>query len=1019
MKPLKRLFFAFSILLVLLITAIVVFIATFDANQYKNQIHQLVKENTGRDLQLKGDIKLSIFPNIALDLGEATFSNLAQFDDIPFATVKSAQVGVQLMPLLHKKLLVEKIILNGLQLNLHKKANGSSNWDSVSDRSKETTSKKKFSDDFLKNFSIASIELNNATIHWRNDVSQQTLLITALNLRTGAFEPNKAIEIHLDGTLQQKKDPRVNISASLSTLLTLSQNNQFFTLKETHLKTALAGLPLSTLELLGDFDATTQQIHSSNLKLNLVGSKSLLSKGNLQLNITGDTTFNIKQQKLKTPAMQLQTRITDLQHIGSTIKATITGRTTIDLKNKQFSIVGMRLNGDAQGIINNESHMSTQVQGDAQLDLSNLLLRIKRIKLNTNAVKIFKNTGKANASITGNLRADLKDSQLDIKGMKLLVDAKELPNIADLNLDIIGNLTTKPKQQFFAIQNARIKTQLKGKILADSQLYAQLSSANLVANAKTQYLKLKGMYLNATLKGGIVPNGQLVHRSKGNIDINLSRHKGNAQLDKILIEVGKAKLTGNLKLSKLSPKPTFTGKFKTNQFNLKQLLKTLGIKLPTTSNPRVFGSSQGSFQLTATPDNVNLHALNLRIDQSRIVGDIALSNFKQIAVKTKLQISQLIFDDYLSSSVLNSPHKVPYKAPVNDKLLPVKRLKELNLNASIDVKKLHFKQLKLTNVHASIQAKNGIINATPLRFNLFKGKYNGGLNINVTKNIPVITMDHTIERLHAENLLLEFFQDRYVSGMISLKTNLTTRGNTVAILKQNLQGTADIEFQKGTIRDSKLAQKVSLAVAAFEAKKITKESSNTVTFTRLGGKWKVNKGIFSTNNIQLIAPHFLIKGNGEINIAKDQLDLKLRLGSKNKDNKLFAPLRIHGTFDQLKYELELDVLIKSLLDKRLEKRKEQLKQKLLDQKHKILEKLELRKQTELEKLQMKTEEAQQRLKSKQEKLQQRLQAEELKLQQMLQNTLKINNSSKDSAEQEADTEDKSIEEEVSDKLKVN
>ena len=375
------------------------------------------------------------------------------------------------------------------------------------------------------------------------------------------------------------------------------------------------------------------------------------------------------------------------------------------------------------------------------------------------------------------------------------------------------------------------------------------------------------------------------------------------------------------------------------------------------------------------------------IDQSRIVGDLAIHNFKQAAIKTKLHISQLILDDYLSPSVSKSIHKPPHKRPVNDKLLPVKLLKKLNLDATIDVKKLHFDQFKLTNAHASIKAKKGIINATPLRFNLFKGKYNGGLNINVTKNIPIITMEHQIQKLHAENLLLQFFQDRYVSGVISLKTKLATQGNTVAILKQNLHGTADIDFQKGTIRDSKLAQKVLLAVAAFDAKKTTKESSNTVTFTRLTGDWKVNNGIFNTDNIQLIAPHFLIKGNGKINIATNQLDLKLRLGSKNKEDKIFAPLHIHGIFDQLKYELELDVLIKSLLDKRLDKKKEQLKQKLLDQKHKILEKLETRKQTELEKLQTKTEEAQQRLKSEQEKLKQRLEAEQLKLQQILQNTL--------------------------------
>ena len=113
MKPLSRLFLVLSIFIILAVIAVISFIATFDANRYKDEISQLVKIQTGRDLQLDGDIALSVYPDFALNLGRATFSNPTGFGHSPFATVQSAKVGVQLLPLLKKKLVVEKIILDG------------------------------------------------------------------------------------------------------------------------------------------------------------------------------------------------------------------------------------------------------------------------------------------------------------------------------------------------------------------------------------------------------------------------------------------------------------------------------------------------------------------------------------------------------------------------------------------------------------------------------------------------------------------------------------------------------------------------------------------------------------------------------------------------------------------------------------------------------------------------------------------------------------------------------------------
>lgn len=603
---------------------------------------------------------------------------------------------------------------------------------------------------------------------------------------------------------------------------------------------------------------------------------------------------------------------------------------------------------------------------------------------NANSARFIENKAQASANLTGDLRANLNDMLVTISAMTLAADAKELPRIGNIDTNMTGNLNANIKQQQFTLQNTNIKTNVKGEALSGGHLYAQISSKNIIANTKKQQFKLQAMKLTATMKGGLVPGGKLQHSSQGNIDVDLSSHKGNAQLKNILLEMAGAKLTGNAKLTRLSPQPMLVGAFKTNQFNLKQLLSVLGITLPPTSKPNVFGNSQASFQLTATPISANLRQLNLRMDQSRITGELAINNFQQPTIKSKLKIDQLVVDDYLAPVNPN----VAKKSQPKDKLLPVAMLKALNLNGSVDIKKLRFDQVDLTNVHANINAKNGLINAKPLRFHAYKGNYNGALTINVMGNTPIIHMQHQIQKVRSENLLLQFFQDRYVSGGIYLNTTLNTRGNTLATIKKNINGSAEVEFRKGTIRDSQLAKKVAMAIELFEKKKTNTKGQQEVTFTKLGGDWKASKGIFTTNNMQLLAPQFLITGKGDINIVNNSLDLKLRLKSKNKNSKLFAPLHIHGSFDKLKYELELDVLVKSLLKNDLTKKKAQLKQKLLDEKAKVLEKLEARKQLELQKLQAKKEEAQRRLKAEQEKIKQRLQNEKLKAQQLLQDKLK-------------------------------
>jgi AsmA protein len=132
MRALKYAGFAIGGLVVLLVLVLVSVWLFVDPNDYKDRISAAVKQSTGRSLSLPGELKLSVFPWIKLQTGEAALGNPAGFGDEPFLTLKRASLSVKLIPLLRKQLEVGRIEIDGLDLALRQNGAGKGNWENWS-----------------------------------------------------------------------------------------------------------------------------------------------------------------------------------------------------------------------------------------------------------------------------------------------------------------------------------------------------------------------------------------------------------------------------------------------------------------------------------------------------------------------------------------------------------------------------------------------------------------------------------------------------------------------------------------------------------------------------------------------------------------------------------------------------------------------------------------------------------------------------------------------------------------------
>src|SRR3546814_9853243 len=74
--------------------------ALIDWNGYKPQIAAAVKDATGRDLIIEGDISFSILPRLRFSAGGVKFANAPGVEPPYMATVERIEGEVALLPLL-------------------------------------------------------------------------------------------------------------------------------------------------------------------------------------------------------------------------------------------------------------------------------------------------------------------------------------------------------------------------------------------------------------------------------------------------------------------------------------------------------------------------------------------------------------------------------------------------------------------------------------------------------------------------------------------------------------------------------------------------------------------------------------------------------------------------------------------------------------------------------------------------------------------------------------------------------
>ena len=114
-------------LIVLLYVAVYLILSRYDYNGLKPEIMRAVKDGTGRELTLGGDIRLKPGFTPALVVKDVTFKNASWGSQPNLATIKRFEIKVRLLPLLSRRVEVKRLILIEPEILFERDISGTSN----------------------------------------------------------------------------------------------------------------------------------------------------------------------------------------------------------------------------------------------------------------------------------------------------------------------------------------------------------------------------------------------------------------------------------------------------------------------------------------------------------------------------------------------------------------------------------------------------------------------------------------------------------------------------------------------------------------------------------------------------------------------------------------------------------------------------------------------------------------------------------------------------------------------------
>ena len=229
----------------------------FDPNDFRDRISTAVREQTGRDLVIAGDISLTLFPWLAVEVGRTELGNAEGFGDEHFLAFENASLSVRILPLiLRQQVEVGTASLDGLTVNLAVAPDGTTNWDDLSEGG-DAEEPAADGSGGAASIDVASISVTGAEVAYHDASTDSGFSISGFDFETGRIATNSPIDIRAEFDFSATP-AGVGGHIAMRSTVTLSEAAEQVSLEGTNVAGALDGIVSGPAEF--NFDSRAIQV---------------------------------------------------------------------------------------------------------------------------------------------------------------------------------------------------------------------------------------------------------------------------------------------------------------------------------------------------------------------------------------------------------------------------------------------------------------------------------------------------------------------------------------------------------------------------------------------------------------------------------------------------------------------------------------------------------------------------------------------------------------------------------------
>lgn len=427
--------------------------------------------------------------------------------------------------------------------------------------------------------------------------------------------------------------------------------------------------------------------------------------------------------------------------------------------------------------------------------------------------------------------------------------------------------------------NMKARTELTGELRFDRKL---------------KRYNLEDMRLSGETSGEPLGGKSMTFAAQGQVLVDLAANV--ASWSGLKVSANQLRALGELNVRDLDKAPQVSGGLSIAQFDLRTFLDGIGHPLPATADPAVFKKLELVTRLQGTQNSLALEDLAVKLDDSTFSGRVAVEDFARQALRVQLKGDTFDADRYLpaksehakgataarqaevnqqeaaavagagSTPLPNAPTQVAWSS---DKLLPVDRLRALDLQADLAFGALTLDKLPISNAQLTATGQGGLVTLQTLRGGLYNGTFEAKGTVDVRPAVPQIGVNTKINRVPVEHFIKRESPEQAppVKGLLTLSSDLTATGNSQKALVDTLNGNASFTINDGVLVNANLEQQLCQAIATLNRKQLSGEPRGKDTpFQELRGSLVLRNGVASNPDLKARIPGLTVNGHGDLDL---------------------------------------------------------------------------------------------------------------------------------------------------------